>query len=694
MKRFALTLILLLFLCSVLVSFPRISPVKASPDIIYIRANGAVDPPTANITSSDNVTYTLTDNIFNSSIVVERNNIVIDGANYTLRGTGIETGINLTGRSNVTVQNMEIRNFSFGVYLYSSSSITVTGNKIVNNTGDGIYLRYSSDNNFTENVMTDNDGGILLFQLNNNTRIVKNNITNSEQYGIQLMYSSNYSIISENNIRGDTWNGIGLFDSTNYNTIVGNNIIENSFGIGISIFRCSSNDVNGNNVTSTFQGISLSRASDNTVYGNNISNSSYIGFTLYNSFNNDMSENSIRNSTYNFDVWGDELGHFMNSIDISNLVNDKPIYYYVNETDRVINSATHQQIGYLAAINCLNVTVEHQTLTNNAQGILLAYTNSSEIRSNNIIANEYGVGLVSSFNNTLFGNNITANIDHGVHLRRQSSNNMIFGNNITGNPVYGIELDDSFNNTIFENNIATNEYGIYLGSASNNTIFQNRIADNTYGVYLYSPENPNRFYHNNFISNTWQVHMEDSGYANFWDNEFEGNYWSNYTGVDLDHDGIGDAPHVIDEYNQDNYPLMGLFSSFSTSLDCHVNIISNSTIENFECFESNSTITLRVSNMVADQAFGFCRICIPHALMNVSAISVIIDDGLFPVLYHNYTLYDNSTHRWIYFAYEHSTHKIDIIPEFPAFLILPIFIVSTLLALITCRRKPSWRLKC
>jgi len=57
----------------------NLSVVEAVDGTIYIRADGRTDPPTANVTSSDNVTYAFTGNNY-LPIVDERNNVVLDGS--------------------------------------------------------------------------------------------------------------------------------------------------------------------------------------------------------------------------------------------------------------------------------------------------------------------------------------------------------------------------------------------------------------------------------------------------------------------------------------------------------------------------------------------------------------------------------------------------------------------------------------
>jgi len=184
----------------------------------------------------------------------------------------------------------------------------------------------------------------------------------------------------------------------------------------------------------------------------------------------------------------------------------------------------------------------------------------------------------------------------------------------------------------------------------------------------------NEFYHNNFIHNDQQAYFFTLGGTNSWDNGVEGNYWSNYTGVDLNHDGIGDTLHVIDSSNIDNCPLMGTFSSFNVSQrfgeGLSVTTISNSTIYNFNVakiipipinvaasgsYSWNQTGETRVIffNITGDTGLGFCRMCIPKALM-CPPYMVLLNRGPGSPVYYNETLFDNCTHRWIYFNYPQS----------------------------------------
>ncbi len=96
---------------------------------IYIRADGSIDPPTANITTIDNVTYTFIDNIY-ESIVVERSNIMLDGAGYTLQGPGSGNGLYWTGMNNVTIRNTNIRDFYYGILSEHSSNNSFSENTI------------------------------------------------------------------------------------------------------------------------------------------------------------------------------------------------------------------------------------------------------------------------------------------------------------------------------------------------------------------------------------------------------------------------------------------------------------------------------------------------------------------------------------------------------------------------------------
>jgi parallel beta-helix repeat protein len=177
----------------------------------------------------------------------------------------------------------------------------------------------------------------------------------------------------------------------------------------------------------------------------------------------------------------------------------------------------------------------------------------------------------SGINNVTVKHTNIKSFDCGI-LLSSSSNNSIHENNITAYNTFGITLSSSSGNSVSGNNIATSTIGIALNSSSSyNNVSGNNIAGNFIGMWLNSSSN-NRVFHN-FISNSLQIFDERWVYPwippsiNSWDDDYPsgGNYWSDYTGIDVksgpiqDHpgsDGIGDIPYVIDAENQDRYPLM------------------------------------------------------------------------------------------------------------------------------------------
>jgi len=397
----------------------------------------------------------------------------------------------------------------YGFLLTSISNVMIK-NTHVEDYLHGISLDSSSFNTVSGNTITNNDYGVWITGSSNNNNVSGNTITNSGwgNGGVCLYLSSSNNTVSGNTITNSS-EAIWLYESSNYNRISGNTITNTNWGIDLAE-SCSGNTVSGNNITNSYYvGVGLlDLSSNNTVCGNLITNNGDIGVGLRRSSFNTVSGNNITNS----------------------------------------------EISVALIYSSLNNTVSDNRLMD-FNGFGVGFWNASyNIISENLIIGLNGGELKGC----------------GISLMDFSHHNIIFGHDewgtkcIAGNEV-GIELTDgAHDNTIFENMLVLNRFQVYLRNASNNRFYHDRFTAGQFHVYDESWDDPG-------IPpsvNTW-----DDGYPS------GGNYWSGHTKIDEYHgpsqdqlggDGIADTPYVIDDNNEDRYPLT-LTSPYNVTIKAYCN---------------------------------------------------------------------------------------------------------------------------
>ena len=239
-------------------------------------------------------------------------------------------------------------------------------------------------------------------------------------------------------------------------------------------------------------------------------------------------------------------------IDTTNLVNEKPIFYYANKTD--LGPKNYTNAGQVILVNCSDSIIKNLNFSRVMAGISLNYCKN--ITVSNIVASDSSLGIWLFYNSQIdcsnvriSGGSIGMNY-YGIIM--SNCNDSLISNNYISNMCYGIDLQSSHNNTILRNTVFNSTYyGINLMHSNNNTIYLNNFINNSLDVSSYDSTN----IWNSSVKIAYTYNNKD--YFNYL-----GNYWDNYTGNDANNDGIGDTPYIIYENKEDNYPLMEPFENY------------------------------------------------------------------------------------------------------------------------------------
>ena len=182
-RRAALVIVLLVLFC-VIAASPNMWTIRAS-GIIYIKADGTVEG-TYNI-QRDRNTYTFTDDI-NGAIVVEKDDIVVEGAGYTLNGGEILIlGFAIYNRSNVIVRNVKVVGFTHGINLCGSTYCTITENTVTESSVAGIQVaEFSKYNNGVRNIVTENSFNGLSIIYGSSENLFRGNIMQDNKYNMNV----------------------------------------------------------------------------------------------------------------------------------------------------------------------------------------------------------------------------------------------------------------------------------------------------------------------------------------------------------------------------------------------------------------------------------------------------------------------------------------------------------------------------
>jgi nitrous oxidase accessory protein len=240
-----------------------------------IENDGTVQPLTAPIQRTGNV-YRLTRDILNSTLVIQCDNILVDGCGYGI--SGVEswyTGVTLSGRRNVVIQNLMVNGYGSGIQMSACQNITIRNNYI--RAWSCIELVQSSYNTICENIITSRNPtsgyGLSIVDIGSHGNYINTNNFTEIQVGVDLGGRTDLggqcgeNLLTENNFYKNVF---GALVCSNSSTLANNFFSQISYGVSLN--GCYNVIFNNTVTNATKCAIEIFHSLNNSIYGNNLVN--------------------------------------------------------------------------------------------------------------------------------------------------------------------------------------------------------------------------------------------------------------------------------------------------------------------------------------------------------------------------------------------------------------------------------------
>ncbi|MFT4303151.1 MAG: BspA family leucine-rich repeat surface protein [Candidatus Woesearchaeota archaeon] len=324
------------------------------------------------ILNTSNTVYYLVDNIYSYSencILITAENIVLDGNGYNYTGSNFGLGVNITSVENITLKNLNMFNFEYGIYSLASNTIIYNNN--ITNSSYGINLYNNSGLIYNNNIDLFNralniygnnsilHSNLLHYSVHNPGFIseligIYSNICYNNEYYNNTMLNLSYglyfdscvNLIIYDNIYFNTYENYIRFVNTN-NSIIRNELMESNASYGIYLSDSSNNnlfrdlligsskiyDINSikNSYNNTFLNVTYS--TENVSHNSNLSRKWYIDILVTNMTGIPLSLSNViaYSSRGSIEILGvTDLEGYILSEHITEYVNNGSMQYYSN----------------------------------------------------------------------------------------------------------------------------------------------------------------------------------------------------------------------------------------------------------------------------------------------------------------------------------------------------------------------------